>query len=81
MMEGIRLIFHSVAERVADRLTELIGWSGTLTLVAVMGLSIIDLISGILQIIALIVSIAGGIATYIYIRKKTRQLERPHGDN
>lgn len=74
MIESLKLVLHNIPERLTSRLTEVLGWSVTTTAALITGLSIIDLINGILQSIALIVTILGGIATYRYVRKKERAL-------
>lgn len=73
-MEKISLLFHSVSEKMTAKLTEVVGWSVTTTAAIISGLSIIDMINGVLQTVVLIITAAGGIATYRYIRKKERAL-------
>lgn len=59
-----------------SKIPEMLGWSVTGAAAFITGLSIIDFINGILQTVALIVTIAGGIATLIYVRRKTKNLPK-----
>lgn len=79
MIESLKIIFHSVGDKITDRIPELIGWSVATSLAIVFNLSLIEAVNGILQMIVLIISIIVGIATYIYTRRKTKKLD--HGND
>lgn len=74
MVENIKILFHSVGEKITEKLPEVLGWSVTATLAIILQMTLIEFINGILQTIVLIISIGVGIATYIYTRKKTKKL-------
>jgi hypothetical protein len=79
MIETLKIVLHSVAERLAEKVPELLGWSVATTLAIVFSLSVLETVNIILQMIVLLISIAVGIATFIYTRKKTKNL--PHGND
>lgn len=81
MIESLKILFHSVGGKLAAKLPEVVGVSVTTTAAVITGLSIIDLINGVLQSIALLVTILGGIATYRYVKKKERALPNKNTDH
>lgn len=76
MIEAVKSVFFSAAEKFTDKIVEVFGWSVATTLAIILKLSIIEAINGVLQTIVLIISIAVGIATFIYTRRKTKRLEK-----
>lgn len=74
MLENLKIVFHSVGERIAEKVPELLGYSVATSLAIIFRLSLIEAINHVLQAIVLIISIAVGIATYIYTRQKTKKL-------
>ncbi len=70
--EYFKLLFHQITVK----LPEILGYSVTGSLLIILQMSMIEVINGVLQTIVLIISIAGGIATYIYVRKKTKKLDK-----
>lgn len=75
MIESFKLVFHSIGERIAERIPELLGYSVATSLAFIFRLSVIEAINGLLQMIVLIISVAVGIATFIYTRRKTKKLD------
>lgn len=78
MVENVKIL-HSVGEKIAEKLPEVLGWSVTATLAIIVQMTLIEFINGVLQTVVLIISIAVGIATYIYTRRKTKKLD--HGND
>lgn len=74
MIEAMKVLFHSVGETLRAKGVQLLGWSVSGTLLIISQMPVLDLIEKTLQICVLVVSLIGGIATLIYVRKKTKKL-------
>lgn len=76
MIETVKVLLHSVASQVKTKAVEILGWSVNATLFILSQISTLELIDKVLQICVLIVSLAGGIATFLYVLKKMKKLDQ-----
>lgn len=74
MIETMKVLLHSVAVTLKERATEILGYSVSGTLLIISQMPVLDLIEKGLQIAVLIVSLAGGVMTFIYVRRKYKNL-------
>lgn len=74
MIETMKVLLHSVAVTFKERATEILGYSVSGTLLIISQMPVLDLIEKGLQISVLIVSLAGGVMTFIYVRRKYKNL-------
>lgn len=66
----MKVLLHSVRERAV----EILGYSVSVTMFIVSQMPVLDIIERGLQICVLIVSLAGGVMTFLYVRKKYKNL-------
>lgn len=74
MIETMKVLLHSVAVTLKERATEILGYSVSGTLLIISQMPLLDLIEKTLQICVLLVSIAGGVMTFLYVRRKYKNL-------
>lgn len=72
----MKVLLHSAVTMLKERAVEILGYSVSGTLLIISQMPALDLIEKGLQIAVLVVSLAGGIATFFYIRKKTKRLDQ-----
>lgn len=76
MIEAMKVLLHSIGHAMKERATEIIGYSVSGTLLIISQMPLLDLIEKSLQIVVLMVSIAGGIMTFLYVRRKYKNLSK-----
>lgn len=74
MIETMKVLLHSFTETMKQKATEIIGYSVSGTLLIISQIPVLDLIEKGLQITVLIISAAGGVMTFLYVRKKYKRL-------
>lgn len=75
-METMKVLLHSIVDHFRAKTVEILGYSVSGTLFIISQMPVLDIIERGLQIAVLLVSLAGGIATYFYVRKKTKKLDQ-----
>jgi hypothetical protein len=76
MIEAMKVLLHSVGITLKERGVEILGYSVSGTLLIISQMPLLDLIEKSLQIVVLLVSIAGGIMTFLYVRRKYKNLSK-----
>lgn len=76
MIETMKVLLHSFTETMKQKATEIIGYSVSGTLLIISQIPVLDLIEKGLQITVLIISAAGGVMTFLYVRKKYKNLSK-----
>lgn len=76
MIETMKVLLHSISETLKQKATEIIGYSVSGTLLIISQIPVLDLIEKGLQIAVLIISAAGGVMTFLYVRKKYKNLSK-----
>lgn len=76
MIETMKVLLHSISETLKHKATEIIGYSVSGTLLIISQIPVLDLIEKGLQITVLIISAAGGVMTFLYVRRKYKNLSK-----